>query len=172
MQLDRQPCAQSVASTQSLDRHPAIRFPSNSWRTCANTGLAKLTSCDLAPLEQTCAGKPTHGSPPPWHLPPLPGTRIRTPHIGRPLPPPPRCIAQARSHSKQCKMQQHNSQGSSAMSGLSICTNCWGVLFSTPSPARPSLTVRSTRTPRQAMPSAFSWPAAVPSALRAPAPVN
>ena len=34
------------------------------------------------------------------------------------------------------------------------------------------LTGRSTRTPRQAMPSAFSWPAAVPSALRAPAPVN
>ena len=36
----------------------------------------------------------------------------------------------------------------------------------------PSLTGRSTRTPLQAMPSAFSWPVAVPSALRAPAPVN
>ncbi|WP_228512971.1 hypothetical protein, partial [Vibrio vulnificus] len=35
-----------------------------------------------------------------------------------------------------------------------------------------SLTGRSTRTPTQAMPSAFSWPVAVPSALRAPAPVN
>jgi len=35
-----------------------------------------------------------------------------------------------------------------------------------------SLTVRSTRTPRQAMASPFLWPAVVPSALRAPAPVN
>ena len=35
-----------------------------------------------------------------------------------------------------------------------------------------SLTGRSTRTPTQAMPSAFSWPVSVPSALRAPAPVN
>jgi hypothetical protein len=34
------------------------------------------------------------------------------------------------------------------------------------------LTGRSTRTPTQAMPSAFSWPVSVPSALRAPAPVN
>ena len=40
------------------------------------------------------------------------------------------------------------------------------------STTRPSLTVRSTRTPIQAMPSAFSWPVLVPSALRAPAPVN
>jgi len=45
-------------------------------------------------------------------------------------------------------------------------------VFSTPSPAFTSLTGRSTRTPLQAMPSAFSWPVAVPSALRAPAPVN
>ena len=35
-----------------------------------------------------------------------------------------------------------------------------------------SLTGSSTRTPLQAMPSAFSWPVAVPSALRAAAPVN
>jgi hypothetical protein len=35
-----------------------------------------------------------------------------------------------------------------------------------------SLTGRSTRTPLQAMPSAFSWPVVVPSALRATAPVN
>ena len=34
------------------------------------------------------------------------------------------------------------------------------------------LTGRSTRTPTWAMPSAFSWPMLVPSALRAPAPVN
>ena len=39
-------------------------------------------------------------------------------------------------------------------------------------PARPSLTVGSTRTPTLAMPSAFSWPVLVPYALRAPAPVN
>ncbi len=43
---------------------------------------------------------------------------------------------------------------------------------STPSPAFTSLTGRSTLTPLQAMPSAFSWPVAVPSALRAPAPLN
>ena len=36
---------------------------------------------------------------------------------------------------------------------------------STPSPSRPSLTVRSTRTQPRAMPSAFSWPLVVPSAL-------
>ena len=35
-------------------------------------------------------------------------------------------------------------------------------------PTCPSLTGRSTRTPLQAMPPAFSWPVAVPSALRAP----
>ena len=35
-----------------------------------------------------------------------------------------------------------------------------------------NLTVGSTRTPTLAMPSAFSWPVLVPSALRAPAPVN
>jgi len=34
------------------------------------------------------------------------------------------------------------------------------------------LTVDSTRTPTLAMPSAFSWPVLVHSALRAPAPVN
>jgi len=45
-------------------------------------------------------------------------------------------------------------------------------VYSTPSTTRPSLTGRSTRTPTQAMPSAFSWPVLVPSALRAPAPVN
>ena len=37
---------------------------------------------------------------------------------------------------------------------------------STPSPSRPSLTVRSTRTQPRAMPSAFSWPLVVPSALK------
>jgi hypothetical protein len=36
---------------------------------------------------------------------------------------------------------------------------------STPSTPRPSLTVRSTRTQPRAMPSAFSWPLVVPSAL-------
>ena len=36
---------------------------------------------------------------------------------------------------------------------------------STPYPSRPSLTVRSTRTQPRAMPSAFSWPLLVPSAL-------
>ena len=41
-----------------------------------------------------------------------------------------------------------------------------------PSTSRPSLTGGSTRTPTWAMPSAFSWPMSVPSALRAPAPVN
>ncbi|MBH2016810.1 MAG: hypothetical protein I8H88_10020 [Burkholderiales bacterium] len=42
-----------------------------------------------------------------------------------------------------------------------------------PNPAlAPQPTGRSTRTPLQAMPSAFSWPVAVPSALRASAPVN
>ena len=35
-----------------------------------------------------------------------------------------------------------------------------------------TLTGRSTRTPIQAMPSAFSWPVLVPSALRAPAPLT
>jgi hypothetical protein len=39
------------------------------------------------------------------------------------------------------------------------------VVCSTPSPSRPSLTVRSTRTQPRAMPSAFSWPLLVPSAL-------
>ena len=36
---------------------------------------------------------------------------------------------------------------------------------STPSPSRHNLTVRSTRTPTQAMASPFSWPVLVPSAL-------
>jgi hypothetical protein len=46
-------------------------------------------------------------------------------------------------------------------------------LFAQPKPClRRSLTGRSTRTPTQAMPSAFSWPVSVPSALRATAPVN
>jgi hypothetical protein len=45
-------------------------------------------------------------------------------------------------------------------------------VFSTPSTSRPSLTRRSTRTPIQAMASPFLWPVLVPSALRAPAPVN
>jgi hypothetical protein len=37
---------------------------------------------------------------------------------------------------------------------------------SAPSPSRHSLTVRSTRTQPRAMPSAFSWPLVVPSALK------
>ena len=36
----------------------------------------------------------------------------------------------------------------------------------------PGLTVGSTRTPTLAMASPFLWPVLVPSALRAPAPVN
>jgi hypothetical protein len=38
-------------------------------------------------------------------------------------------------------------------------------VFSTPSTSLSSLTVRSTRTQPRAMPSAFSWPLVVPSAL-------
>jgi hypothetical protein len=39
------------------------------------------------------------------------------------------------------------------------------VVMHKPSTAHPSLTVRSTRTQPRAMPSAFSWPLLVPSAL-------
>ena len=53
--------------------------------------------------------------------------------------------------------------------GIEIPAAQCGVRSST---TRPSLTGGSTRTPTWAMPSAFFWPMSVPSALRAPAPVN
>lgn len=40
------------------------------------------------------------------------------------------------------------------------------IALSKPSTPRPSLTARSTRTQPSAMPSAFSWPLVVPSALK------
>ena len=66
----------------------------------------------------------------------------------------PRRLAHCFQTSKGASLQHHCS---SNRGQVAVC--------STPSPSRHSLTVRSTRTPTQAMASPFSWPVLVPSAL-------
>jgi hypothetical protein len=62
----------------------------------------------------------------------------------------------------------HCSQTSKGASVQHHCSSNHGqfAVCSAPSPSRPSLTVRSTRTQPRAMPSAFSWPLLVPSAQK------
>jgi hypothetical protein len=74
---------------------------------------------------------------------------------------------QARRSSTKPERLAHCFQTSKGASVQHHCSSNHGqvAVCSTPSTSRPSLTVRSTRTQSRAMPSAFSWPLVVPSAL-------
>ncbi len=74
---------------------------------------------------------------------------------------------QARWSSTKPRRLAHCFQTSKGASVQHHCSSNHGTfaVCSTPSPSRHSLTVRSTRTQPRAMPSAFSWPLLVPSAL-------
>ena len=75
---------------------------------------------------------------------------------------------QARWSSTKPGRLAHCFQTSKGASVQHHCSSNHGTfaVCSTPSTSRPSLTVRSTRTQPRAMPSAFSWPLLVPSALK------
>ena len=75
---------------------------------------------------------------------------------------------QARWSSTKPERLAHCFQTSKGASVQHHCSSNHGqvAVCSTPSTPRPSLTVRSTRTQPRAMPSAFSWPLLVPSALK------
>ena len=74
---------------------------------------------------------------------------------------------QARRSSTKPERLAHWFQTSKGASVQHHCSSNHGAfaVCSTPSTSRHSLTVRSTRTQPRAMPSAFSWPLLVPSAL-------